>query len=104
MNNYQEEDWNEPLEVSSGYFFSFMAKGDSVQGTFLGHGENQHGQFYQFEHEGLRFAIGSYTDLVQKMEKVSPGNRLRIEFLGEEKSKNGYMFKRFRVQVARNNK
>ena len=86
-------------EVVGNPVFRFENKDDSIEGVYLGAVEGKFGKDYEVEDkEGIKTIFGN-TVLATKLLNVKAGSKIRISYLGEVKSKEGRLYKDFKVEV-----
>jgi hypothetical protein len=91
--------WKELNATSDGYI-AWTEPGQTVEGILSAKREgNYAGGLADVDtSEGAR-TFGLTTMLARLFAQIEPGTRVRVEYLGEERSRNGHSYKNFAVAV-----
>jgi len=71
----------------------------SIEGTLVRKETGQYGTNYVLDVNGKETLVWANTVLETKMARVKEGDKIKIEYLGEVKSKSGRMYRDFKLFI-----
>lgn len=93
----------EEIETPTGDFWQPKNAGDFIEGVLKAKRDGQFGVVYDIETDkGDVMTVPSKTVIATKMQMVKEGDRVKIEYKGEVKSKaSGRMYQDYSVSIAK---
>ena len=88
-------------EIVAGQVWTIEKEGDSIEGVFKRTVAGQFGNNYVIATEDEELTVFGSTVLNTKMASVDEGSKVRLTYIGEKKSKEGRVYKDFKVEVAK---